>query len=237
VKISTSVRRGESWRRIAGTVLLLLAVIGGVAYAAFPIAIPFGWMGTPSGRVAVFMVGSMVGEAGAFVLLVRLLHRRGRTLADLGFGRPATLRATGFGLLVAIVYIAVTASNPAVGPHLFDFSALKLLAIPVAVVAGVVEETIFRGYVMTAIADRGRGPITQAVASGAVFGLAHLYGFSISPASYLITLAFTAALGTALGAVYLAGHRSLTPVILAHAVISLVIEPWLLLSFFAAPGS
>jgi uncharacterized protein len=73
--------------------------------------------------------------------------------------------------------------------------------------------------------------VTQVLVSGAAFAIAHAYGF-VSPATVLITLGFTAVLGVALATTYLVGGRSLTPVILSHALIDIIIEPWLLLSFF-----
>lgn len=43
-------------------------------------------------------------------------------------------------------------------------------------------------------------------------------------------------LGAALAVTYLAGKRSLTLVIIAHALVDLIVEPWLLLSFFTPHG-
>ena len=42
----------------------------------------------------------------------------------------------------------------------------------------------------------------------------------------------TFVLGVALAITYAIGKRSLTPVIISHALIDVIIEPWLLLSFF-----
>ncbi len=39
-------------------------------------------------------------------------------------------------------------------------------------------------------------------------------------------------LGVALAISYIVGKRSLTPVIISHALIDMVIEPWLFVSFF-----
>lgn len=96
---------------------------------------------------------------------------------------------------------------------------------------GLVEETIFRGYLMTSLNDLGRGRATLVLVSGAVFTAAHFHAFS-SPASILAAFGATLVLGAALAAVYLAGKRSLTPVIVSHALVDMIIEPWLLLGFF-----
>jgi hypothetical protein len=63
------------------------------------------------------------------------------------------------------------------------------------------------------------------------FAITHFYGF-VSPVALLATFGATFVLGVALAVTYLVGNRSLTPVIIGHALVDLVIEPWLLLGFF-----
>lgn len=164
--------RAASWGSLAGT-LLLLGVVGGMSYMAFPLGLALGWLHTPAGRVATFLGGAMAGELVTLAMLLRRLRRYDLTWRDLGWGR-----AIGLGILVAVLYSGFTALNPRVGPHLLDVSALKLLAILAALVAGLVEETIFRGYVMMALARMGYGRAVQVLVSGASFALAHPYGFT-----------------------------------------------------------
>ncbi len=221
----------ESWGTLIRNLLILLAVIGGIAYSAFPIALAFGLLSQPESRIAVFLVGSICGELGAFALLVWLLSRRGQKLRDLGWGQRTTWQAILLALAIAMGYAGVTALNPRISANLLQFSSLKVLAVISAIVAGVVEETIFRGYVMTVLAGMGYSPLVQLLVSGIAFAVAHFYGFA-SPAVLVPTLGFTLVLGLALGAIYLIGKRSLTPVIISHVLIDLIIEPWLLLSFF-----
>jgi membrane protease YdiL (CAAX protease family) len=118
-----------------------------------------------------------------------------------------------------------------VGANVVRFTLLKALAVVAALVAGLVEETVFRGYLMTSLEAMGRGRVMQVLISGAVFALAHFYG-SVNLATLLAIVGFTFVLGVALAVTYLVGNRSLTPVIVSHALIDLVIEPWLLLGFF-----
>ncbi len=225
----------ETWGRLIRNLLILLAVIGGFAYAAFPIAASFGWLAQPESRLAVFLAGSIVGEWVAFGVLVCICRWQGITLGQLGWGRRTTILALGLALLVAVVYSGVTVANPQVGTHLFQWSSLKVLALIAALTAGIVEETIFRGYVMTTVARMKYRGYMQVLVSGFAFALAHVYGFS-SPIAYLTTLGFTFLLGISLGIVYLIGKKSLSPVILSHFLIDAVIEPWLLLSFFLGPA-
>ena len=107
----------------------------------------------------------------------------------------------------------------------------ELLAIGAAVVAGLVEETIFRGYVMTTLGRMGYGLMVQVLLSGLFFALVHFYAFA-APLSVLLVQGLTFVLGVALAITYAIGKRSLTPVNISHALIDVIIEPWLLLSFF-----
>jgi membrane protease YdiL (CAAX protease family) len=221
-----------SWGQVMGVLLLLLAIIGGVSYSAFVEASPFGWLAHPETRLAAFLIGATVGELAALGVLTWWLRRRGGNLRGLGLGKATTWRGMALGLVVALGYSGLTAAlNPTVGLHLLQVSALKGLAVVAALVAGLVEETIFRGYLMTSLDQMGRGRVTQVLVSGAAFAVAHFYGF-VSPAALLATFGATFVLGTALAITYLVGKRSLTPVMVSHSLVDLVIEPWLLLGFF-----
>jgi membrane protease YdiL (CAAX protease family) len=221
----------KSWWGLIRNLLILLAVIGSFAYSAFPIALPLGLLSKPEGRAGVFLVGSIFGELAAMFVLVRFLKRSGGNLNDLGFRQPTTRLALLSGVFVALVYSGWTALNPHVGPGMLQLSILKIPAIVAALVAGVVEEVIFRGYVMTTLLQMGYGNVVQVLVGGITFALAHLYGFT-SPEAFLITQGSTFILGIMLGIIYLIGRRSLTPVIVSHALTDMIIEPALLLTFF-----
>lgn len=222
----------ESWGRLIGTLLLVLAVLGIVLYGTIALSIKLGTMHQPTSRVATLLIGTTIGELAAFGVLVWLLHRRGSKLRDLGWGQPTRWGAIALGIGIALVYSTFTAlTNPHVGLHLLEFSWLKLLAIGAAVVAGLVEETIFRGYVMTTLGRMGYGLVVQVMLSGLFFALVHFYAFA-APLSVLLVQGLTFVLGVALAITYVIGKRSLTPVITSHALIDVIIEPWLLLSFF-----
>lgn len=213
------------------TLLLVLAIIGLVTYSTFIIAIPFGLLHAPQNRLAVFLTGAIAGELAAFGLLTLRLRQKQISLKALGLGKTTNWKGITLAFIAASIYIACSSLNPSISKHLLQFSTLKLLAIVAALVAGLVEETIFRGYVMTTLDKMHKGKFTQVIVSGIIFGLAHAYGFVGLPA-LLITFGTTFILGSALAVVYLVGNRSLTPTIIGHTLIDLIIEPWLLLSFF-----
>jgi membrane protease YdiL (CAAX protease family) len=228
----TSAKGKTSWGQVIGTLLLLLAIIGAISYGAFVVAAPFGWLVHPETRLVTFLLGAIVGELAALSALAWFLRRRGASLRALGLGKATTWRGMLLGLVVASVYSGLTAVfNPAVGRNLLQFTELKGLAVIAALVAGLVEETIFRGYLMTSLEQMGRGRVAQVLVSAVAFAAAHFYGF-VSPGPLLATFGATFILGAALAVTYLIGKRSLTPVITSHTLIDMVIEPWLLLGFF-----
>ena len=63
-------------------------------------------------------------------------------------------------------------SQPISVPAEMPFVTVFLLLVMASIVAGVVEEAAFRGYMQGAI-ERRHGPIVAILASGALFGLGH----------------------------------------------------------------
>lgn len=214
--------RITSWPQLIGLLLLLVVIIIGGSIAATAL-LPADPAVEPERFVGVSFVGSATGELIAVALLVWLLRRQGMTLRHIGLGRPTTGVAVAAGMVLAVGYAAVTAAGvPAVVHSAFTVTGLKLVAVITTVlIVGVVEEVIFRGYLMTAVASMGHGRVVQVLASGVAFGLAH----PTAP----INMAFTFVLGIGLALVYLLGNRSLTPVIIAHMLVNLIIEPGLAL--------
>jgi membrane protease YdiL (CAAX protease family) len=83
-----------------------------------------------------------------------------------------------------LAYAAYTLSNPAIGAHAAKLSPLKVWGAGVGCFGGVVEEIVFRGFVLTEL-DRIRTSVRlQVLVSGVVFGLLHA-GFS--PAGMMLT--------------------------------------------------
>ena len=135
--------------------------------------------------------------------------------------------------VVAVGYITYTLwAVPFVKVHVTEMSVFKLLGVWAAVTSSVLEEIIFRGVVMDALAGRGFGALAQIVVSAALFGVAHAAWMVMSGEWSLVVpvVVSTAVLGAALAVVYLLSGRVLLPVAVAHVAVNLVIEPWLILS-------
>jgi len=99
------------------------------------------------------------------------------------------------------------------------------------VTAGFVEEIFFRGFFMTELAGAGFGKTAQVTISSILFGLVHS-AWGLTSGMFTMQMIGSAVIGTAAFGVfcsiaYLVSRRSLMPVIIGHAAIHFVIEPWL----------
>jgi hypothetical protein len=157
-----------------------------------------------------------------------------RFIRYLGFAPGMAGNLAGWiGALVAtIIFVALALRLPSVRENLFRPSFLKLLAIALALAAGILEEVMFRRWTMNWLMAHGHGPIVQVLGAGVLFGAIHgvwgLMGKSVR-ASLGATIA-TGFLGMMLGIVFLLAGRSLAPCIAAHVLINLLIEPGLVLA-------
>lgn len=138
-----------------------------------------------------------------------------------------------FALCIAVGYILYTVTFvPFVKKYLFTFSWLKLIGIWAAIVSSTVEEIVFRKVLMDWLMNLDFSITIQIFVSAVMFGLAHgawvfLRGeFKIA---FPVILA-TTVLGALLAILYIVGDRNILAPIVAHLLINLFIEPWLMLS-------
>lgn len=159
-------------------------------------------------------------------------------LDNLGFqsGPRGTLETWILAAVVTLLFAGATIRR---NPWIWTanrFSALKLTAVLMAVVAGIFEEGFFRRFVMDLAAHRGWSVIGQIILSALIFGVSHgiwgLFARNIRPA-ITATIA-TSLVGGAWAVIYIVGGRSLAPCIASHIAINLVLEPGMMLS--AASG-
>jgi hypothetical protein len=152
----------------------------------------------------------------------------------LGFAPGETGEIAGWiaALAVTGVFIALAMRLPSVRANLFRPSFLKLLAIAVALAAGILEEVMFRRWTMNWLMAHGQGAIVQMLGSGLLFGSLHgvwgVMGKSIRVA--IGATVATGLLGVLLAIVFLLAGRSLAPCIVSHFLINLFIEPGLVLA-------
>lgn len=157
-----------------------------------------------------------------------------RFFVYLGFapGRSGRLWGWIAAAIVTAVFVGFATRLPSVREHLFRASALKLLALLVAITAGILEEVMFRRWLMNYFEALGFNGFVQILSSGILFGALHgvwgLFGKSLRAA--LGATFVTGVLGAMLAVVFLLAGRSLAPCIAAHFMINLCIEPGLVLA-------
>lgn len=220
--------------------ILLIIVFFAVMEVVLPMARtalgPYLHPTTPRDTVAIRAASSIVLVWLMFTAAYVLLRLRGQTLGDIGFGRPARIWGWVLALLFAALYGGGTLSGMmhASAPVTTDWSFFRIaIALGIGISAGICEETVFRGFVMTQARDGGAHWIIQILLSAVLFGAAHMGwgGMSghVQMQQMIGAMSATAILGLMMAVSYVAGGRSLTPVILAHGIIDVLVEPWLLL--------
>ncbi len=210
------------WSEVAATVVVYQQLLV-VFIAVPPFLLPaLGYHLNLRQGTAVTLGGTLVAELIALGLLLSWLRREGRSLADLGWRRPTTWPALVLGVAFGLLYAATTLAHPDIGRYFGEVGPFQLWGAAVGVAGAVIEEIIFRGFVLSELGRIDVRPAAKVIVSGLTFGLVHL-GFG------LWGIAFTTAMGMVLAIAYLIGRRSLTPPVIGHGLANLIIEPWLLL--------
>ncbi len=183
-------------------------------------------------KAALILAGFTLVE-GAIVIL-GFLGAPAKFMAYIGFaaGRHGAPLSWLLALLVTGAFVAFSLRLPSVRENLFKPSRLKLLALPMALFAGILEESVFRSTLMNIMEHHGAGVAMQILVSGFAFGLAHgIWGlFGKSLRATLGATVVTGVLGSALAVVYLVAGRQLMPCIAAHFLIDALIEPGIMLA-------
>lgn len=150
----------------------------------------------------------------------------------LGFGDLAAVSVVAWAAaaVVTIGYVVWAATLSPVRYYLFRPDLLKALAVVAAIFAGIVEEVIFRKLIMDWLSEQGYGIALQIAASALAFGLVHLVWGARRLAAGINAFLSTTILGAALAAVYLLSDRNLALCVLAHIIISALIEPGLVIA-------
>lgn len=183
--------------------------------------------------LAMVLIGGM--EAWPLAMIAASQHGPAKLELALGFRSlavaPVAWAAAG---AIAVIYSAIALVGlPYVRRHVFDLTALKVLAVPFALITGAFEEIFFRKWLMDFADGRGASIALQIASSALIFGVAHgvwgVLGRSVRAA--VSATIFTALLGAALACVYLWAGRHVAPAAWSHIVINAVIEPWLILAY------
>jgi uncharacterized protein len=121
---------------------------------------------------------------------------------------------------------------PTVAALLGRVSPYKLLALVIAIPSSILEEVFFRKSLMNLLAANHQNVVVQVLASGIAFGLVHsFWGIRGGLSGVFGAVRATTVLGLALAIVFLLAGRIVFPCVVAHFVINLVLEPWLLYAY------
>ena len=177
-----------------------------------------------------------VGMVFSLVLFWVAASIRGAGWQTFGLSRPASwIRAGLSGVGVAIVMIvAITflqelltmAFPDAVPPDISRFGVLHgslpnliLNVVVIWLTAGLVEELIWRAYLMNRVADilgeKRLALVASLFCSAALFGIVHFYQ---GPSGMLLS----GVIGLLFGVAYLVRRRNLWPLVIAHGLINTV---------------
>jgi hypothetical protein len=160
---------------------------------------------------------------------------------QMGFNQTAMEIPLAWVLAIAVAaaYIAYTTIGiPAVRENFFRFNLLKVIGIFSAIASGIVEELVFRQMLMDWLYSNDMGVVLQVVISGVGFGIIH-FGWSLFSGNFktgLWAAIHTTVLGLLLAIIYIIAERNVLPVIMAHMLINLFIEPWLILNAVKESG-
>jgi hypothetical protein len=158
-------------------------------------------------------------------ILMHLLGFRIPMFENLGlsFGTFAPWFAWILALLVTIAYVSYTFKViPFVLKMQREITVFKLVGL-LAIVGGVLEEVVFRRWLMDLLLGLGFGFVIQIIISGIAFGLAHIMWGLFGKERQFSKGAFiaTTILGFSLAIVYLIGNRNIGPCIISHSMINI----------------
>lgn len=161
-----------------------------------------------------------IRELVALGLFALFLRWRGLRLVDLGFRTAGTKTAWIASLVVLALGLA---SHPFVrsGPYepaLYSLYAALAIGVPVALL----EESVYRGFVVRTLQAAGFGVPVQVVLSGLLFGLVHV---AYVAADWTVPV-FTGVLGCIWSWIFIKGRNSLWPTLVAHAINDAVVMPY-----------
>ncbi|MEB5481760.1 CPBP family intramembrane metalloprotease [Shouchella clausii] len=138
-----------------------------------------------------------------------------------------------FTFIIVIGYVVYTIiALPFVRAQLFNMSWLKIIGVWAALATGIVEEVLFRHLLMDFLQSFHVSEVLQIILSGIIFGFAHgAWGIFRRDAKIVLPVIIsTTILGCFLATLYIMSGRSTFAPIVAHVLINLIIEPWLMLS-------
>ena len=189
-------------------------------------------------RIAISFIGGVVAQL-SFLLVMLFVFRGNATWQALkSLRQRAPSRGWRIALSIAALDIVVLyAVYIDVGPRIFELSRFSIAMSVVPAIDGFTQEIVFRGYLLLRMAEAGFGRFAQIIVSGLAFSLLHWgYGQGVDGGGIwdlLQPVLGTFGLGAAFAFAVQESRYRLLPVVIAHVLIILAVQPWLALSYMA----
>jgi len=214
---------------------ILFFVIVGIASKGLRLLLEGHVATTLRARATLAISGSAVGEIVVLILLVLFLGVHGRSLRELGLWQASPLRGWIVASVFSLLYLGITMAGLRGHTALTEVSAFHIYnSLAAGISAGFIEEIFFRGFVMSELKLSGFGGTVQVIASGVLFGIAHvgwgLFSANVNWPVLLGSMVATTVIGILYAIAYVVSNRSLMPVIAGHLLMDVLIEPWLVLA-------
>jgi membrane protease YdiL (CAAX protease family) len=192
------------WRYLRVVLILVLemALVGAAATFA-PRILDLGHVPKGTVRAVVGPVLSAIAALATYGLLVKFVERR--PVTELGARRAGPELAAGLALGAALFTVTIGLIALGGGYRVTGVHSATVLVPPLgmAIVSGVVEETMVRGVLFRLLEDLV-GSWGALLVSAALFGLGHIGNPN---ATWFSALAIAVEAGTLLGAAYMATRR------------------------------
>jgi membrane protease YdiL (CAAX protease family) len=212
---------------VASTVVLLLSLQAMAWLQAATLA------SAPDRTMAIAKIGgAVIAEWGVIAGLLIAFKRADIKSLEYPLLARGRVRGSVLAGLIWVLWVLPITLNPQGDINVLEPSAFNLVgSILSGPGAGVAEEVMFRGLLMSLLAWGGWGIGMRVITTSFLFGLSHAgWGLlSGNIAVGLVALVGTSVLGLVLAGVYIASGRRLLPAAVLHAAVNIVIEPWLVL--------
>ncbi|MFU7527786.1 type II CAAX prenyl endopeptidase Rce1 family protein [Qipengyuania sp. ASV99] len=180
-----------------------------------------------------YWVAPMIGGTFAQLLLVLTAAIFLPTVRDAirATAKTGNRKAWAIALAAALIHIGTAVLFFVKEPgRILEPSSLNALFSSIPAIDGWTQEVIFRGYVILRLA-KAEGPDWLKIAiSAALFAAIHIGYVEAGLAGAFWPLIGTAMLGGFLAWAVIVGKGALLPVVVAHALVIAVLQPWLALS-------
>lgn len=227
-----------AWRNV-GVITIVFCLVFGVLN--FCLLTPYVAQ-RMSVRPAAALVSGIFGLSSTIIIIgiIIWLRYKNRSLRDLGWGKPTKFVAVVIGVLFALALSGMIFMNNrrlGVEFNLWEISIVRIVGILGTVIAGgFAEEIAMRGLIMTELNRIGVKNWVQILVSSLCFASYHNLQFlfvNFESVIFAIGMVISTFMGCIFAGIYLLGQRSLTPSIVSHSLVNIIVEPYHIMAYLS----